>query len=144
MHNFQIFIKNNRESKKISIGAVADEIKLSKETIKMIEEAENNDLLSISNSILKNNVRKYCEYLEISEKKIFSILNKIDVLYYKRSRHGKLKLFDYLNRILIVIIIVTLITIGAKQIRNNMETSEIVKDYKTPVIYNNINYDDTE
>ncbi|MDE5019016.1 DNA-binding protein, partial [Francisella tularensis subsp. holarctica] len=76
--------------------------------IPLIEAADNNILLLNSSSVLKNQIRRYCEYLEIPEKKIVSILNKLDILYYKKSRDGKLKFFEYINRLAILVIAITI------------------------------------
>lgn len=79
MYNFQTFLKTTREAKELQIETVADAINLSVQTIEIIEEANNDSLLQNSSSVLKNQIRRYCEYLEIPEKKIVSMLNKIDV-----------------------------------------------------------------
>ncbi|MBF9009290.1 helix-turn-helix domain-containing protein, partial [Francisella tularensis] len=119
MHNFQFFLKSVRDSRELKRETIADAINLSVETIQLIEEADNNSLLLNSSSVLKNQIRRYCEYLEIPEKKIVSILNKIDILYYKKSRYGKLKFFDYINRLAILVIAITIIVLVTKHIREN-------------------------
>ena len=86
MFNFQTYIKSIRESKDLNQDTVANATNLSIETIKLIEEANSTSLLQSSDTLLKNQIRRYCEYLEIKEKKIISILNKLDILYYKKSR----------------------------------------------------------
>ena len=123
MHNFQSYIKSIRESKSLEQKTIAYAINLSEETIKNIEEADNNNLLQTSSSVLKNQVRRYCEYLEVNEKKIIYILNKIDVLYYKKSHYGKLKLFDYLNRIVILGLIIAIGTLGFQIIQKRISIS---------------------
>ncbi|QIV95772.1 helix-turn-helix protein [Allofrancisella inopinata] len=143
MHNFQNFLKNTRESKNLEQKTIADATNLSVEAIQTIESSDNDTLLQNSSTLLKNQVRRYCEYLEIPEKKIISILNKIDILYYKKSKYGKLKLFDYLNRLAIIIIAVTLIVLVAKLIKGSVYDAITfnTKDSKTSIIYTPINYD---
>ncbi len=141
MHNFQTFLKTTREAKKLQLETVADAINLSVQTIKIIEEADNDSLLQNSSSVLKNQIRRYCEYLEIPERKIVSMLNKIDVLYYKKSRYGKLKFFDYLNRLAILIIAIAIIILVVKHIKENMYIASIEESPKSSIIYTPINYD---
>lgn len=143
MHNFQSFIKSTREYKELERKTVADATNLSKETIQIIEEANNDVLLQNSSSLLKNQIRRYCEYLEISEKKIVSILNKIDILYYKKSQYGRLKFFDYLNRLAILIIIVIIGILVTKHIKENVYTANTISsdDSKSSIIYTPIDYD---
>ncbi|QUE31898.1 helix-turn-helix domain-containing protein [Francisella philomiragia] len=141
MHNFQTFLKATREAKELQLETVADAINLSVQTIKIIEEADNDSLLQNSSSVLKNQIRRYCEYLEIPEKKIVSMLNKIDVLYYKKSRYGKLKFFDYLNRLAILIIAIAIIVLVVKHIKENMYIASTEEGPKSSIIYTPINYD---
>ncbi|KFJ43626.1 helix-turn-helix domain-containing protein [Francisella philomiragia] len=141
MHNFQTFLKTTREAKELQLETVADAINLSVQTIKIIEEADNDSLLQNSSSVLKNQIRRYCEYLEIPEKKIVSMLNKIDVLYYKKSRYGKLKFFDYLNRLAILIIAIAIIILVVKHIKENMYIASTEESPKSSIIYTPINYD---
>ncbi|WP_407877814.1 helix-turn-helix domain-containing protein [Francisella sciaenopsi] len=141
MHNFQTFLKMTREAKELQTETVADAINLSVQTIEIIEEADNDSLLQNSNSVLKNQIRRYCEYLEIPEKKIVSMLNKIDVLYYKKSRYGKLKFFDYLNRLAILIIAIAIIVLVVKHIKENMYIASTEEGPKSSIIYTPINYD---
>lgn len=142
MHNFQSFIKNTRESKELEQKTIADATNLSQETIVLIEQAGDDELLQVSNSILKNQIRRYCEYLEIPEKKIISILNKVDILYYKKSRYGKLKLFDYVNRLAILGLIIAIGLLVTKHVKENIdETSNLAQsDSKSAIIYTPINY----
>ncbi|AEB28364.1 helix-turn-helix domain-containing protein [Francisella hispaniensis] len=140
MHSFQSFLKSVRDSRELKRETIADAINLSVETIQLIEEADNDELLLNSSSVLKNQIRRYCEYLEIPEKKIVSILNKIDILYYKKSRYGKLKFFDYINRFAILIITVTIIVLVIQHIRNNIDTVT-PENSKAAIIYTPINYD---
>lgn len=140
MHSFQFFLKSVRDSRELKRETIADAINLSVETIQLIEEADNDELLLNSSSVLKNQIRRYCEYLEIPEKKIVSILNKIDILYYKKSRYGKLKFFDYINRFAILIITVTIIVLVIQHIRNNIDTVT-PENSKAAIIYTPINYD---
>ncbi|MBK2168391.1 helix-turn-helix domain-containing protein [Francisella tularensis] len=140
MHNFQFFLKSVRDSRELKRETIADAINLSVETIQLIEEADNNSLLLNSSSVLKNQIRRYCEYLEIPEKKIVSILNKIDILYYKKSRYGKLKFFDYINRLAILVIAITIIVLVTKHIRENVDTVT-PENSKSTIIYTPINYD---
>ncbi|GMN90093.1 helix-turn-helix domain-containing protein [Francisella sciaenopsi] len=130
-----------REAKELQTETVADAINLSVQTIEIIEEADNDSLLQNSNSVLKNQIRRYCEYLEIPEKKIVSMLNKIDVLYYKKSRYGKLKFFDYLNRLAILIIAIAIIVLVVKHIKENMYIASTEEGPKSSIIYTPINYD---
>lgn len=83
MFNFQSYIKSIRESKDLEQNTVANATNLSIETIKLIEDADSKSLLETSSTLLKNQIRRYCEYLEVKENKIISILNKLDILYYK-------------------------------------------------------------
>ncbi|MED7789197.1 helix-turn-helix domain-containing protein [Francisella sp. 19X1-34] len=142
MHNFQSFIKNIRESKELKRDTIADAINLSEDTIQIIEEANNDSLLQSSGSLLKNQIRRYCEYLEIPEKKIVSILNKVDILYYKKSRYGKLKTFDYINRLAIVVIIIAIVVLAVKQVKEKMDVANSdPKISQSSIIYTPIQYD---
>ena len=140
MHNFQTFLKSVRDSRQLKRETIADAINLSVETIQLIEEAGNDSLLLNSSSVLKNQIRRYCEYLEVPEKKIVSILNKIDILYYKKSRYGKLKFFDYINRLTMLVIAIVIIILVTQHIRENIDTIT-PENSKTAIIYTPINYD---
>lgn len=142
MHNFQSFLKSVRESKELEQKTIADAINLSEETIILIEEADNEKLLQSSSSLLKNQIRRYCEHLEIPEKKIVSILNKIDILYYKKSYYGKLKIFDYINRFVILIITVAIIVLVTKHVRQNIDSTDFStpENSKSTIIYTPIDY----
>lgn len=140
MHNFQTFLKSVRGSRQLKRETIADAINLSVETIQLIEEADNDSLLLNSSSVLKNQIRRYCEYLEVPEKKIISILNKIDILYYKKSRYGKLKFFDYINRLIILVIAIAIIILVTQHIKKNINTIT-PENSKTAIIYTPINYD---
>ncbi len=137
MHNFQSYIKSIRESKSLEQKTIADAINLSQETVQNIEEADNKNLLQTSSSLLKNQVRRYCEYLEIPERKIISILNKIDVLYYKKSKYGKLKPFDYLNRIVILGLIVAIGALSYQEVQKRMSiaSNDHYESSKSSIIY---------
>jgi len=143
MHNFQSYIKSIRESKSLKQKTIADAINLSEDTIQNIEEADNNNLLQTSSTVLKNQVRRYCEYLEVNERKIISILNKIDILYYKKSRYGKLKPFDYLNRIVILGLVITIGVLGFQivQQRISISSNDTPQSSKSSIIYTPINYE---
>jgi len=143
MHNFQAYIKSIRESKSLEQKTIADAINLSEDTIQNIEEADNNNLLQTSSTVLKNQVRRYCEYLEVNERKIISILNKIDILYYKKSRYGKLKPFDYLNRIMILGLIIAIGVLGFQivQKRISISSNDTPQSSKSSIIYTPINYE---
>ena len=140
MHNFQTFLKSVRDSRQLKRETIADAINLSVETIQLIEEADNDSLLLNSSSVLKNQIRRYCEYLEVPEKKIVSILNKIDILFYKKSRYGKLKFFDYINRLTILVIAIAIIILVTQYIRENIDIVT-PENSKTAIIYTPINYD---
>jgi cytoskeleton protein RodZ len=143
MHNFQSYIKSIRESKSLKQKTIADAINLSEDTIQNIEEADNNNLLQTSSTVLKNQVRRYCEYLEVNERKIISILNKIDILYYKKSRYGKLKPFDYLNRIVILGLVIAIGVLGFQivQKRISISSNDTPQSSKSSIIYTPINYE---
>ena len=144
MHNFQSYIKSIRESKSLEQKTIADAINLSEETIQNIEEADNNHLLQSSSTVLKNQIRRYCEYLEVHERKIVSILNKIDILYYKKSRYGKLKPFDYLNRIVILGIIIAIGVLGFQTVQKRISMASNTtssESSKSSIIYTPINYE---
>ena len=144
MHNFQSYIKSVRESKSLEQNTIADAINLSEETIQNIEEADNNHLLQTSSSVLKNQIRRYCEYLEVHERKIVSMLNKVDVLYYKKSSYGKLKPFDYLNRIVILGIVITIAFLGFQLVQKQISIASNTPSHqssKSSIIYTPINYE---
>ena len=104
-------------------------------------------MLENSGSLLKNQVRRYCEYLEIKERKIISILKKIYFLYFKKSRYGKLKIFDYINRLLILAIILTIGFLVYDHVKQNIQevkNIEISNQGKSAIIYTPINYNTDE
>ena len=143
MHNFQSYLKSIRESKSLEQNTIADAINLSAETIQNIEEADDNSLLQTSSTLLKNQIRRYSEYLEVHERKIISILNKLDILYYKKSRYGKLKPFDYLNRTLILGLIIAIAILGFQIVQKNISIASnntSLQSSKSSIIYTPINY----
>ncbi|WP_071664797.1 helix-turn-helix domain-containing protein [Francisella frigiditurris] len=145
MYSFQSFIKMTRDNKGLEQQTVADATNLSLDTIKTIEEAHGNILLQESSTVLKNQIRRYCEYLEVPEKKIISILNKVDILYYKKAKYGKMKVFDYLNRLAILMISIALIVLVFAFVKKHaaVGTSETAPNREnTPIIYTPINYSD--
>ena len=144
MHSFQLFLKNTREAKSLEQQTVSDATNLTLDAIQTIENADNKHLLENSGSLLKNQVRRYCEYLEIKERKIISILNKIDLLYFKKSRYGKLKIFDYINRLLIFGIIIAigfLVYDHVKQDMQEVKNIELSNQGTSAIIYTPINYE---
>ena len=144
MFNFQSYIKSIRESKDLEQDTVANATNLSAETIKLIEESDDESLLQTSDTLLKNQIRRYCEYLEIKETKIISILNKLDILYYKKSRYGKLKPFDYLNRLVIFALAIAIAVLGYQHIEKNISSTSNIsnpQDSKSSIIYTPVNYD---
>lgn len=144
MFNFQSYIKSIRESKDLEQNTVANATNLSIETIKLIEDADSKSLLETSSTLLKNQIRRYCEYLEVKENKIISILNKLDILYYKKSSYGKLKVFDYFNRLAILVLIVAIGVLGYQHIEKNIFSASSIsnpQNSKTSIIYTPVNYD---
>ncbi|AXA34127.1 helix-turn-helix domain-containing protein [Francisella adeliensis] len=144
MFNFQSYIKSIRESKDLEQNTVANATNLSIETIKLIEDADSKSLLETSSTLLKNQIRRYCEYLEVKENKIISILNKLDILYYKKSSYGKLKVFDYFNRLAILVLIVAISVLGYQHIEKNIFSASSIsnpQNSKTSIIYTPVNYD---
>ena len=108
MQKFQQQLKQLREKQQLSIETVASQIGFSSNTIEMLENTEDLFALKLPVQSLKNYFRKYAECLETPEKKIISMLNRIDYLDYKRMRKAKPKLFDYLNRLVIISLVILL------------------------------------
>jgi len=108
MQKFQQHLKQLREKQQLSIETVASQIGFSSNTIEILENTEDLFVLKLPVQSLKNYFRKYAECLETSEKKIISMLDRIDYLDYKRMRKAKLKLFDYLNRLVIISLVILL------------------------------------
>ncbi|MEY8702460.1 helix-turn-helix domain-containing protein, partial [Francisella philomiragia] len=102
MKSFQEIIKSYRESKGLNLSTAADAINIPEETIILIEQGDNCKITEQPSAIVKDKVKRYCEYLSIPENYIRYIINSIDILYYKKSRYGKMKPFDYFNRVAIV------------------------------------------
>ena len=143
MKKYQHYIKQLREQKSLSIEAVSNAINLSEDTIKMIEESDNNKLFIMSSSVLKNYFRRYCEFLEIRENKIITILNKIDIIAYKKSKLGKLTFFDYLNRFVILCLISAICFLCYKIYRNNIIEQKKIQNSPTEIIYTPVDYDNS-
>ncbi len=108
MKSYQQYLKTIREKNKLSVEGVASKMSFSAKTIEMLEESADIFSLNLPTPSLKNYFRKYAETLGIPEKRIIRLLNRIDYLDYKRSRKGKMKAFDYINRLIILILIVAL------------------------------------
>ncbi|WP_162902284.1 helix-turn-helix domain-containing protein [Facilibium subflavum] len=108
MKNYQRQLKQLREKQKLTIEGVASKMGFSAQTIQMLEDTDDLFSLNLPTPSLKNYFRKYAECLQMPEKKIVSLLNRIDYLDYKRSRRGKLKAFDYFNRLMILILLAVL------------------------------------
>ena len=144
MKKYQNYIKQLREEKNLTIKSISDAINLSANTIKIIEEADNNKLFVMSSSVLKNYFRRYCEYLAIPENKIINILNKIDIIAYKKSKLGKLTFFDYINRLVIVISIFVICFLSYKQYINIINEQQKIQNSPAKIIYTPINYNDSD
>ena len=108
MNSFQQKLKYLREKQQLTIDGAASKTNFTAQTIKILEETDNLFLLDLPIQSLKKYYRKYGESLDMPEKNIISILNKIDYLGYKNSRKGKMKPFDYINRLLLFALIILL------------------------------------
>ncbi|WP_440615243.1 hypothetical protein [Cysteiniphilum sp. 6C5] len=108
MNSFQQQLKHLREHQQLTVDGVASKMSFTAQTIQMLEDTDDLFSLELPTQSLKNYYRKYGECLGMPERKIVSMLNRIDYLDYKRSRKGKIKPFDYLNRLVILILIALL------------------------------------
>jgi len=105
MKNYQLQLKMLREQQKLSTEAVASKMSFTPSTIVMLEDTDDIFSLKLPTASLKNYFRKYAESLNMPEKKIVRMLNRIDYLDYKRSLKGKLTSVDFLNRTIILVAI---------------------------------------
>lgn len=108
MQQYQEMLTKLRKEKKLSIEAAASQLNLSETTLTQFEQSDNILALGYALPALKNAMRKYAEFLGMSERRIVSMLNRVDYLEFKRSRKGKMTGFDYLNRLVILGLIVLL------------------------------------
>lgn len=108
MNSFQEQLKHLRKEQKLTIDSAASKISFTAQTIQMLENHDNLFSLDLPTQSLKNYYRRYGEHLGMSERKIVSMLNRIDYLDYNRLRKGKMKPFDYLNRAVILTLIIIL------------------------------------
>ncbi|WP_192482771.1 MULTISPECIES: hypothetical protein [Cysteiniphilum] len=108
MNSFQQQLKHLREQQQLTVDGAASKMSFTAQTIQMLEDTDDLFSLELPTQSLKNYYRKYGECLGMPERKIVSMLNRIDYLDYKRSRKGKMKPFDYINRLIILILIVLL------------------------------------
>lgn len=108
MNSFQQQLKHLREQQQLTVDGVASKMSFTAQTIQMLEDTDDLFSLELPTQSLKNYYRKYGECLGMPERKIVSMLNRIDYLDYKRSRKGKMKPFDYLNRLVILVLIALL------------------------------------
>ena len=102
MQHYQEMLKKLREEKKLTIEAAASQLNLSETTLTQFEQSNNILTLGYALPALKNAMRKYAEFLGMPERRIVSMLNRVDYLEFKRSRKGKMTGFDYLNRLVIL------------------------------------------
>ncbi|WP_150465794.1 helix-turn-helix domain-containing protein [Francisella sp. SYW-2] len=123
MSNFQEIIRSYREYKGLSITTVADAINIPEETIIIIEQGDSYKITQQPSTILKDRIKRYCEYLNIPKNHITYILNSIDILYYKKAKYGKMKLFDYFNRIAIISISLLIIYLSSNIIEKKIANS---------------------
>ncbi|WP_116964022.1 helix-turn-helix domain-containing protein [Fastidiosibacter lacustris] len=105
MYSFQQQLKQLREKQKLTVEVIATKMSFTAQTIHMLEDSEDLFSLNLPTQSLKNYYRKYAECLGMQERKIINILNYIDYLDYKHSSRGKMKVFDYINRLAILILI---------------------------------------
>lgn len=108
MKQYQEILIKLRAEKNLSIEAAASQLNLSETTLAQFEQTD--DVLSLGYALpaLKNALRKYAELLGMPERRIVSMLNRVDYLDFKRSRKGKMTGFDYLNRLVILGLIIVL------------------------------------
>ncbi|WP_440993352.1 helix-turn-helix domain-containing protein [Cysteiniphilum litorale] len=129
MNSFQQQLKHLREQQQLTVDGVASKMSFTAQTIQMLEDTDDLFSLELPTQSLKNYYRKYAECLGMPERKIVSMLNRIDYLDYKRSRKGKMKPFDYLNRLVILILIVllghTVYTLYQQQKANALKQSVV-------------------
>ena len=97
-----------REQQNLSLEALSNQTGIAESTLESIEQTD--DLLTLPYQVatLKSYLRKYGEAVELSERQIIAMLNHLDYLAYKASRQGKLKPFDYANRLVILILIIVI------------------------------------
>ena len=108
MKNYQQYLKQLREKQQLSTQTIASKMSFSVKTIEMLEDTGDLFSLNLPLPSLKSYLRKYAEQLKMPERKIIRMLNRIDYLNYQRARKGKLKPFDYFNRLAIVVLIALL------------------------------------
>ncbi|WP_119329398.1 RodZ family helix-turn-helix domain-containing protein [Cysteiniphilum halobium] len=138
MNSFQQQLKHLRKEQQLTIDGVASKMSFTAQTIQMLEDTDDLFSLELPTQSLKNYYRKYGECLGMPERKIVSMLNRIDYLNYKRSRKGKMKPFDYLNRLVILALVVwlghTVYTLYQQQKANALKQSVVT--LSAPVISN--------
>ncbi|WHN66224.1 hypothetical protein [Cysteiniphilum sp. QT6929] len=129
MNSFQQQLKHLREQQQLTVDGVASKMSFTAQTIQMLEDTDDLFSLELPTQSLKNYYRKYGECLGMPERKIVSMLNRIDYLDYKRSRKGKMKPFDYLNRLVILVLIAllghTVYTLYQQQKANALKQSVV-------------------
>ncbi|WP_151193211.1 helix-turn-helix domain-containing protein [Cysteiniphilum sp. JM-1] len=129
MNSFQQQLKHLREQQQLTVDGVASRMSFTAQTIQMLEDTDDLFSLELPTQSLKNYYRKYGECLGMPERKIVSMLNRIDYLDYKRSRKGKMKPFDYLNRLVILVLIAllghTVYTLYQQQKANALKQSVV-------------------
>ncbi|MFZ9034628.1 MAG: helix-turn-helix domain-containing protein [Francisellaceae bacterium] len=108
MKNYQKQLIEMREKQKLTTEAIASQLSISDKTIQMLEDSNDIFALDIGIPPLKSYYRKYAEALNMPEKKILALLNHIDYLDYKHHRRGRMTGFDYLNRLVILILLAAL------------------------------------
>lgn len=129
MNSFQQQLKHLRQEQQLTIDGAASKMSFTAQTIQMLEDTDDLFSLNLPTQSLKNYYRKYGECLGTPERKIVSMLNRIDYLDYKRSRKGKIKPFDYLNRLVILALIAllshTVYTLYQQQKANALKQSVV-------------------
>ena len=107
MHALQTLIVETRQNNKISIAFSASKLGISESVLIQIE---NTPLLEIDipHKVLQTYLSRYAEYLGIKQESITPALYVIEKRHSKTSKAGKKTWFDYLNRTVILLLLIFL------------------------------------
>ncbi len=107
MHSLQTLIVETRQNNKISIAFSASKLGISESVLIQIE---NTPLLEIDipHKVLQTYLSRYAEYLGIKQENITPALYAIEKHHSKTSKVGKKTWFDYLNRTVILLLLIFL------------------------------------
>lgn len=119
MKKIQRQLKHLREKKKLTVSDVANKINSTIQIIEILEGTRKNNSSDITKDSLQNYYHRYGMCLGIPKRKIAKVLEKIDCNDFKKFCKSEKNIFDYINSIIILVLVIMLFGQITYMVANN-------------------------